>query len=195
MSKFTFCEKKIMSYIDQNFADDRYVAVFWPISIRLVNWFFSYNWQKKVCAANEVNHCLWRCWNSEGWSRRFWSLIYVISVANVRRSNSRTINFLILGICLPCNLDAVPGTAVRCMALPKRPPIADPRGRPPIAELWRENGLPAAAVMADPLRDIGLVAVVGLWPPLVTGLGPGPRDEAGLSPGIIRSSSSKSISF
>ena len=28
--------EKIMSYIDQKSADDRYVAVFWPISIRLV---------------------------------------------------------------------------------------------------------------------------------------------------------------
>ena len=78
-----------MSYIDQKSADDRYVAVFWPISIRLVNWFFSYNWQKKV-------YCKWSTSLPlkvlKSWIR-FWSLIYVISVANVRRSNSRTISF------------------------------------------------------------------------------------------------------
>ena len=48
--------------------------------------------------------------------------------------------------------------------------MADPKGRPPMAEACRENGLPPAGVMADPLLDIGRFDVVGLCPPLVVGL-------------------------
>jgi hypothetical protein len=80
---------------------------------------------------------------------------------------------------VPCNLEAVPGTAERCMALPTRPPpTAEPRGRPPIADPCLENGLEVEAVaggipaepppIADPRLDVGRPAPVeGRTPPLV----------------------------
>ena len=54
--------------------------------------------------------------------------------------------------------------------------MADPKGRPPIAEHCLEKG----RATAEPLLDMGRFAVVGLCVPLVIGLVMGPLEDAGL---------------